>query len=63
MCHDVVTSVHINILYAYSGQFENPVAVITGVQYTYTTKDVAALVSKPLLYCITTADNSFAKPY
>jgi len=43
VCHDVVTSVHINILYAYSGRFENPVAVITGVQYTYITKDVAAL--------------------
>lgn len=49
MCQDVVTSVHIRILYAYTGQLESSDAVITGVQYTYSTEDVAALVG--LVYC------------
>ena len=45
MCQDVITSLHIQVLYAYTGDFDDPSAVITGLQYTYSTEDIAALVS------------------
>ena len=51
MCQNVITSPHIQVLYAYTGDFDDPSAsaVITGLQYTYSTEDIAALVSLHLV--------------
>ena len=43
---DVVTSLHLQILFAYTGSFVSPQAVVVGAQVTYSTTDVFSLVSE-----------------
>ncbi|KAL5489147.1 hypothetical protein EMCRGX_G018205 [Ephydatia muelleri] len=40
---DVVTSLHLQILFAYTGSFVSPQAVVVGAQVTYSTTDVFSL--------------------
>ena len=46
VCRGVVTSLNMTLLYANTGQFDSPSAIITGAMLSYGTEDITAVVGK-----------------
>lgn len=49
LCPNIFTSMDISILYSYTGDFNAPQAVISGVKFTYTSQNIVPSVNWLLL--------------